>query len=500
MYKTISNLRGHSVVGRFLKTLPSCACTNTRPVVILNAQCNRQLSFDMYPRLSRQQVTYYLRYHEYFSEDLNDGAIKHFMTNKLASNCPIEDRAAEVRLKLDDTDNSPNSYLFGMFDGHAGCACAQVVSERLFSYIAVMLSSMDMLYKIKHEEVEACHDLVYRFTHKDNYHSSDMLDMYKKSLRKLASEMITAPNDDCTMEDILKAAFMRLDHDILSDAQPDPVHSTLNMETVSLALSGTCATLAYVHETDLFVANTGDCKAVLGQQNEEDNWSAKSLSNDHSAENVNEVERLNNQHPNESNQILRNGRLLGDLAPLRAFGDARYKWPARVMKHVLNVSNPNLISIYGENLIPANYKSPPYLTAEPEVMHHSLGPRDKFLILATDGLWEHLDEQQVVELVAGHMDERQILTEFVLPRNNITLGEIDDILKVRKRKLAKKPEDENVATHLIRMALGPAHGQISQYLTLPESVVRGYRDDITITVIYFDTDYLVKHSEKSGLT
>jgi pyruvate dehydrogenase phosphatase len=413
------------------------------------------------------------------------------MTNKLAANHPIEDRAAEVRMRLHpEAQNS--EFLFGMFDGHAGCACAQVVSERLFSYIAVMLSPFNILNKIKHEELDPCNDLMYRFTHKDNYHSSEMLDLYKKSLRKLAVEVIDTSHDDCTVEDILKAAFMRLDHDILTDALPDIGHASVNLETISLALSGSCATVAYVRELDLYVANAGDCRAVLGQYAEDDVWTAKPLSFDHTSENRSEVERLNNQHPNEKNSILRNGRLLGDLAPLRAFGDARYKWPARVMKHVLNVSNPNVISIYGENLIPTNYKSPPYLTAEPEVIHHSLTPRDKFLVLATDGLWEHLDEQQVVDLVAAHMDERSILREFVLPREDISLSEVSSILKVRKRKLAKKPEDENVATHLLRMALGPAHGQISQYLTLPESSVRSYRDDITITVIYFDTDYIAK--------
>ncbi|KAL4234038.1 [Pyruvate dehydrogenase [acetyl-transferring]]-phosphatase 1 [Mactra antiquata] len=472
--------------------------TSLEPALQWNAHLSpsrRYLTSELYPRLSRQQVTYYLRYHEYNSEELNDGAVKYFMTNKLAANHPIEDRAAEIRLKI-HPDAPTSQYLFGMFDGHAGCACAQVVSERLFSYIAVMLSPVEKLEKIKLGEIDPCNDLTYRFTHKDNYYSSDMVELYRKSLQRLASELLNAPNDDCTVDDILKAAFMRLDHDILADAIPDIGHSSVNLETISLALSGTCATLAYIDESDLYVANTGDCKAIIGQQLEEDSWAAIPLSKEHIAENSDEVERLNNQHPNERNQILRNGRLLGDLAPLRAFGDARYKWPARVMKHVLNISNPNVISIYGENLIPSNYKSPPYLTAEPEVMHHALSPRDKFLILATDGLAEHLDEQQIVDLVAGHMDERQILTEFVLPRHDITLGEVNEILKVRKRKLAKKPEDENVATHLLRMALGPAHGQISQYLTLPESIVRGYRDDITITVVYFDTDYLAKKATK----
>lgn len=485
---TLQCLKGYQ---SFRSRIPDCLLSHCPWK--FHVQSPRYLTSELYPRLSRQQVSWYLRYHEYSSAELYDGAVKNFVTNKLAANNPIEDRSAEIQLKLGQSDNA-GQYLFGIFDGHAGCACAQVLSERLFSYIAVMLSPIEVLENIRHQKTDPCDDLIYRFTRKDYYLSSDMAGMYRTSLLKLSNELLTAPNDDCTVEDILKAAFMRLDHDILADAYPADGRLSLNLETLSLALSGACATVAYVDGTDLYIANSGDCKAVVGQQVDEESWIAIPLTNEHTADNASEVERLHNQHPAEKDKILRNGRLLGDLAPLRAFGDARYKWPARVMKHVLNVSNPNLISIYGNDLIPQNYHSPPYLTAEPEVIHHSLKPRDKFLVLATDGLWEHLTEQEVVELIAGHMDEKSTLTNFVVPHQEITLQEINEILKVRKRKRAKKPEDENVATHLLRMALGPNHTTLSQYLTLPERLVRSYRDDITITVIFFDTDYLASHT------
>ena len=450
------------------------------------------LSSENYPRLSKQQVTYYLEQNQYTSSSFQDSPIKYFVTNSLAANNPSEDRAAEVRLKIPGVSTS--QFLFGMFDGHAGCACAQVVSERIFGYIAVMLSSHDVLEKIKKGTISPCQDLLHRFSHTDWYLSSEMENIYEKNLQKLALELLTAPNDDSSISDILSAAFLRLDHDILAEAEPITGYRSLNLETISQALSGACANIAFINGAELYVANAGDCKAVLGQQTDGETCVATPLSNEHSVENESEVERIFNKHPSEKNKVLRNGRLLGDLAPLRAFGDARYKWPSSVMNHIMNIYNPNMISIYGENLIPSFYLTPPYLTAEPEVMHHILTPRDKFLVLASDGLWEHLSEQVVVDLVAAHLDERQVLTEFELPRADITLKEVNEILKIRKEKLAKKPQDENAATHLLRMALGPQHAQVSQYLTLPGSVVRQYRDDITITIIFFDTDYLVKRS------
>lgn len=66
--------------------------------------------------------------------------------------------------------------------------------------------------------------------------------------------------------------------------------------------------------------------------------------------------------------------------------------------------------------------------------------------------------------------------------------------------LAKKPLDKNAATHLIRNALGGTeygveHSKLSHMLSLPQDIVRLFRDDITITVIYFDTDYLRQRQE-----
>ena len=61
--------------------------------------------------------------------------------------------------------------------------------------------------------------------------------------------------------------------------------------------------------------------------------------------------------------------------------------------------------------------------------------------------------------------------------------------------IAKRAEDANCATHLIRNAigqteLGVSHGKLSAMLTLPDTFVRYYRDDITVTVVYFDESYL----------
>ena len=61
---------------------------------------------------------------------------------------PIEDRRAEAKLQ-NVLGNSGSRYLFGIFDGHAGHGCAQSVSERIFDYVSVGLSTPDILHRIK---------------------------------------------------------------------------------------------------------------------------------------------------------------------------------------------------------------------------------------------------------------------------------------------------------------------------------------------------------------
>lgn len=44
----------------------------------------------------------------------------------------------------------------------------------------------------------------------------------------------------------------------------------------------------------------------------------------------------------------------------------------------------------------------PILTADPSIVSYPLQPSDSFVIFASDGLWEHLSNEQAVEIVHNH--------------------------------------------------------------------------------------------------
>lgn len=157
-----------------------------------------------------------------------------------------------------------------------------------------------------------------------------------------------------------------------------------------------------------FIANAGDARAVLGVQEEDGSFSALTLSNDHNAQNEDEVSRIRSEHPpSERKTVIRQvlqllirtrsvliqafvlspllvlgpqDRLLGLLMPFRAFGDVKFKWSIELQKCVLESGPDQLHENEHTKFIPPNYHTPPYLTAEPEITYHKLRPQDRFLV------------------------------------------------------------------------------------------------------------------------
>lgn len=297
----------------------------------------------------------------------------------------------------------------------------------------------------------------------------------------------------------IKKGFTRLDDEIVHQSVQDAFKSNsrnLAAELLAPALSGSCALLSFYDSSTglLRVACTGDSRAVLGRRSDKGKWSATPLSVDQTGANPDEANRLRKLHPGEAH-VVRNGRVLGGLEPTRAFGDAVYKWSTEVATR--------LRSSFFVRSQPALIKTPPYVTAEPVVTTTLVHPeKGDFLVLATDGLWEMLTNEEVVGLV-GKWIETQTSKSSNSQLNSVwskivggqsgkglpvehdteTVGKDGQKTPVRVRQWGISADDErfvvkdnNVATHLIRNALGGKNEEmVSALLTLPSPYSRRYR-------------------------
>lgn len=280
---------------------------------------------------------------------------------------------------------------------------------------------------------------------------------------------------------------------------------TVAAELLAPALSGSCALLSFYDSKSklLRVACTGDSRAVLGRRTASGKWTATPLSVDQTGSNPGEVARMRGLHPGEDN-VIRNGRVLGGLEPTRAFGDASYKWTRDVSDRLRN-------SFFGRSQSPL-MQTPPYVTAEPVVTTTKIEPENgDFIVMATDGLWEMLTNEEAVGLVGKWIESQAKATSGggggggksamdsawakVLGRkagggslpveaSSGRAGENGERTPIRLRQWGISPDDsnrfvvkdKNAATHLVRNALGGTNEeQVSALLTLPAPFSRRYR-------------------------
>ncbi|KAJ4845446.1 putative protein phosphatase 2C 4 [Turnera subulata] len=270
--------------------------------------------------------------------------------------------------------------------------------------------------------------------------------------------------------DVLKALSEALKK--TEDAYLDIADKML-MENPELALMGSCVLVMLMKGEDVYVMNVGDSRAVLAQKAEPDyglgkirqdleriseetlhdleasdsdrsclmpSLDAVQLSVDHSTNVEEEVQRIRNEHPDDACAVM-NERVKGSLKVTRAFGAGFLKQPKW---------NNALLEMFRIDYIGIS----PYITCLPSLYHHRLGPKDRFLILSSDGLYQYFTNEEAV--------------------NEVELF------------IALQPEGDP-AQHLVEEVLFRAAKKAGmdfhELLEIPQGDRRRYHDDISIIVI-----------------
>jgi pyruvate dehydrogenase phosphatase len=154
---------------------------------------------------------------------------------------------------------------------------------------------------------------------------------------------------------------------------------------------------------------------------------------------------------------------------------------------------------------PAESKTPPYVTATPVVTHQKISLPDpgssepksssslKFLVLATDGLWDELSSEDAVALVGGYFAGlKGTISKSSLPALvPTTVGPPTVQGKEETKENAQEGSwafvDDNVSAHLIRNALGGGdEDKLRKVLSIPAPHSRAWRDDVTVTVVWWE--------------
>ncbi|KAK8715868.1 hypothetical protein V6N13_043194 [Hibiscus sabdariffa] len=177
----------------------------------------------------------------------------------------------------------------------------------------------------------------------DGHGGSEAAEFAAGNLDKAAAAEVSKRRGDA-IEEAIREAYLTTDMDFLKE---------------DLA-GGTCCVTAMIHKGDLVVSNAGDCRAVLSR-----NGVAEALTSDHHVSRQDERDRIEalGGYVDFCHGVW---RIQGSLAVSRAIGN----------KHLKQ-----------------------WVIAEPETKLLKIQPEFEFLIMASDGLWNKVTNQEAVDLV-----------------------------------------------------------------------------------------------------
>jgi len=145
---------------------------------------------------------------------------------------------------------------------------------------------------------------------------------------------------------------------------------------IPLERSGSTCVVVLVTPSHIICANAGDSRAILSKKDE-----VLPLSFDHKPSNDVELTRIEND-----GGFVRDGRVDGDLALSRSFGDFGYKF-CNAKKNSMSVP-------------PTKGQKEYRVTVYPDILVYVREPsNDQFMVLACDGIWDRLTNKDCSDLV-----------------------------------------------------------------------------------------------------
>ena len=187
--------------------------------------------------------------------------------------------------------------------------------------------------------------------------------LYHKDLRSNDN------NIKLEINEIIKKTFIKVNEKLIEN---EKINSTFS--------GSTCVSLIYT-PSKIISANIGDSRAVMGKYKKEKNeWISLDLSRDHKPTEKDEAKRIYDN----------NGR----IQPFTDEDTGEFVGPQRVWVKEDDVPGLAMTRSFGDR-VAATVGT----ISEPEIKEFELKDEDKFILIASDGVWEFIDSQECVNII-----------------------------------------------------------------------------------------------------
>lgn len=157
--------------------------------------------------------------------------------------------------------------------------------------------------------------------------------------------------------------------------------------------SGSTATVMFIGNDMLFISHVGDSCVVLSRSGK-----VEVLTNPHRPYGSNKASLQEIRRVRDAGGWINNGRICGDIAVARAFGDMRFKTKKDEM-----LKKGVAEGRWSEKFVSRVQFNADLVVASPDIFQAALGSDAEFVLLASDGLWDYMNSSDAVTFVRNQL-------------------------------------------------------------------------------------------------
>ena len=283
----------------------------------------------------------------------------------------IEDVNQDVVFLLNNFLLIKNLYLFGVCDGHGiqGHYISSYAKEIIPSYLNYI--EIDNYISKKNKSLDTLLSSLYNKSENSSVKDIHIIKYFYDKFQVNPCDFSFIKNRFNEISKNLKESFKKTDNDLIKLKHPFDTEK-----------SGSTVCLSLLYNKSLICANLGDSRAILCSCNEKNEWKASQLTKDHKPMDKEEYKRIINAGGTVS-RMINPEKNDEEIGPYRVWGKTQEKGPGLAMSRSIGDGMAKKLGVLGE----------------PDIYEYNLNENDKFVICASDGIWEYLSNEDVMNIV-----------------------------------------------------------------------------------------------------
>ncbi|KAH1255649.1 Protein phosphatase 2C 57 [Glycine max] len=197
-------------------------------------------------------------------------------------------------------------------------------------------------------------------------------ELYKECVNALQAGLLLVEKDFKAIKGALQEAFLKVDARLEMNGEEDE--------------SGATATTVFIGDDELLISHIGDSTVVLCRSGKAEVLTSPHRPIGSNKTSLDEIRRISN------------GRICGDIAVSRAFGDVRFKTKKNEM-----LQKGVQEGRWSAKFISRVQLNNDLVVAYPDIYQVALGSDAEFVVLASDGLWDYMGSSEAVSIVRDQL-------------------------------------------------------------------------------------------------